>query len=303
MPGLQNNNQLTAFTQMPFRCKDNQTDDFNRFEIHPLDWMNTKNPSAGELPEKLTQIELIWIKKGRGQIEVDGKKNVFADNTVYCITPGRLRRYSIEPGMFGYYLKFTNEFIRLSEAYSKTAAWFDRYQMHSHFAPISISCEIQCELETILQKMKQEYTNYDTGRTELLKGLLNVFMIYLSRNVQATSTENLFSGEMEIVRKFMALINRNYRSKKMVSDYAHDLLVTPNHLNRIVKKITGFSASHHIQQLIMLEAKRQAMYPTLSMKEIAYDLGFDNLAHFSKFFKNNCGKNFTEFKKEIHNHA
>jgi AraC-like DNA-binding protein len=83
----------------------------------------------------------------------------------------------------------------------------------------------------------------------------------------------------------------------MVSDYADDLCVTPNYLNRTVKKTTGYTASHHIQQQIILEAKRQATYFSTSMKRIAYNLGFDNLAHFSKFFKHNCGMNFTDFKR------
>ena len=77
----------------------------------------------------------------------------------------------------------------------------------------------------------------------------------------------------------------------------------PNELARLArnqrtkKKITGSTASHHIQQQIILEAKRQAMYFSTSMKQIAYNLGFDNIAHFSKFFKHNCGMNFTDFKR------
>ena len=87
----------------------------------------------------------------------------------------------------------------------------------------------------------------------------------------------------------------------MVSDYAGQLYVTPNYLNRTVKKITGFTASHHIQQHIITEAKRQAMFSLSSMKEIAYSLGFDNLAHFSKFFKTNSGMSFRDFKKGLVN--
>ena len=48
----------------------------------------------------------------------------------------------------------------------------------------------------------------------------------------------------------------------------------------------------------MLEAKRQAAYSSLTMKEIAYQLGFDDIAHFSKFFKNVSGSSFTDFKKK-----
>ena len=85
----------------------------------------------------------------------------------------------------------------------------------------------------------------------------------------------------------------------MVSDYAKQLYVSTNYLNRVVKKITRLPASHHIQQQIVAEAKSRAMNSDVSMKEIAYSLGFDNLPHFSKFFKNNSGMSLTDFKKEI----
>jgi YesN/AraC family two-component response regulator len=84
----------------------------------------------------------------------------------------------------------------------------------------------------------------------------------------------------------------------MVSDYAGRLSVTPNYLNEIIKKTTGFSAGHHIRQRIVLEAKRQATYSGRCMKEIAYFLGFCDMAHFSKLFKNTTGMNFSYFKKE-----
>jgi AraC family transcriptional activator of pobA len=74
--------------------------------------------------------------------------------------------------------------------------------------------------------------------------------------------------------------------------------VTPNYLTEVVKKVTGNSASYHIQQRMVQEAKRLAMYSDANMKDIAYTLGFDDLSHFSKFFKNAAGMNFTEFKKK-----
>ena len=145
--------------------------------------------------------------------------------------------------------------------------------------------------------MKWEYSNYFNRRMELLKGLLNIFMIYFSRNLKDREPDFVPNREKDLANKFISLMKMNYLSKKLVNDYASLLCVTPNYLNRTIKKITGFTASHHIQQQIIMEAKRQAMYSSVSMKQIAYNLGFDNLAHFSKFFKNNCGMNFTDFKK------
>ena len=124
-------------------------------------------------------------------------------------------------------------------------------------------------------------------------------MIHFSRKLQVGNDEIAYTKDAELVRNFKTLLKKWFITKKLVADYASELCVTPNYLNRTVKKITGFTASHHIQQYIILEAKRQAIHSNVSMKEIAYFLGFDNLAHFSKFFKNNSGMNFTSFKKGL----
>jgi AraC family transcriptional activator of pobA len=60
---------------------------------------------------------------------------------------------------------------------------------------------------------------------------------------------------------------------------------------------TGFSAGHHIRQRVVLEAKRMGRYSDAGMKEIAYNLGFLDSAHFSSFFKTYGGINFSEFKR------
>ena len=76
------------------------------------------------------------------------------------------------------------------------------------------------------------------------------------------------------------------------------LSVTPNYLNEVVKKNTGRTAGHHIRQRVALEAKRMGRYSDIAMKEIAYNLGFSDCGHFSKFFKTATGVNFSDFKKE-----
>ena len=96
----------------------------------------------------------------------------------------------------------------------------------------------------------------------------------------------------------MVSLEKKFKEKKMVADYAAELFITPNYLNGIIKKITGFSAGYHIRQRVVLEAKRLGRYSDAGMKEIAYSLGFEDSSHFSKFFKAVAGMNFSDFKKE-----
>src|SRR5258707_334196 len=96
----------------------------------------------------------------------------------------------------------------------------------------------------------------------------------------------------------MALLKKNFSRTRPVESYAKHLAITPNHLNVVVKECTGQTAGYHVKQRLILEAKRLAVYSNLCMKEIADVLGFSDTAHFSKFFKNCAGLNFSEFKKE-----
>src|SRR5688572_22526164 len=143
-------------------------------------------------------------------------------------------------------------------------------------------------VEEIIKEIESKYGQYFKERSELLKAVSVAFLVYISKNLETGNTEILHSREKQLVRGFMNLLEKNFAKNKMVNDYACQLYVSANYLNRTVKKITGFTASYHIQQQIVSEAKRQALYSSVSMKEIAYNLGFDNLAHFSKFFKNNA---------------
>jgi AraC-like DNA-binding protein len=109
--------------------------------------------------------------------------------------------------------------------------------------------------------------------------------------------EETSSNKMRLFNSFLAKLDKQFKTMKQVAEYANELSVTPSYLTDVVKKVTGFSASYHIQQRMVQEAKRLAMYSDANMKMVAYSLGFDDLSHFSKFFKHAAGINFSEFKK------
>jgi AraC family transcriptional regulator, transcriptional activator of pobA len=265
------------------------------FEIHSIDSIKPTNVS-GATAQKINHFEVLLIKKGNGHLQLDGQDHTLTENSSWCIFPGHFRKLHFTPGAEGYYISFALEFLKLSEGYNNSAAWLEHYM---NVAAGTIYKETLPELETIAHKMKWEYNNCFDKRRDLLKGLLNIFLIYFSRNLNKPTFNDTPNREKELVNKFIGLLKKHFYTRKFVNDYASLLAVTPNYLNRTVKKITGHPTSHHIQQQIILEAKRQAIYSSESMKQIAYSLGFDNPAHFSKFFKNNCGVNFTEYKNQL----
>ena len=102
-----------------------------------------------------------------------------------------------------------------------------------------------------------------------------------------------------IFRQFRNLVEQKYAKWHDVSSYAKQLHITPDHLNRTVKELIGKTAKDFIQDRLVVAAKRELYFSGLSTKEIAYQLGFKETAHFSAFFKKRTGFSPTDFKKRV----
>lgn len=236
--------------------------------------------------------EIVWVQEGSGTCLIDLTQLEITADQVYCITPGQLHQFKANKDLRGYVLTFSPEFLLMSE---DNVGLISRQKYAC--SRTKVSEEMKREMEDLLRKMIREYDNFFLMRSEILKGLLKIFLIYLTRQYVPITAEIEPPRRIELVNKFFSIVEQKYMQHKMVSDYAEELSVSPNHLNEIVKKVSGFPASHHIRQRVLLEAKRLAAYSGASMKEIAYSLGFEDIAHFSKFFKNLSGLNFTSYKK------
>jgi AraC-like DNA-binding protein len=101
-----------------------------------------------------------------------------------------------------------------------------------------------------------------------------------------------------ITRDFRALLTREYKQQKSPADYAGALHLSLSYLNEAVKEMTGFTVSHWIQQEVMLEAKRLLYHSSCTVKEIAYELGYEDPTYFSRLFKKTVGKTPGDFREQ-----
>jgi AraC-like DNA-binding protein len=201
----------------------------------------------------------------------------------------------------GWVLSFSADFLCITEENYDLLFKTGLFYTFTQSPVIHVTEEMQAELEEVILRMQKEYGNFFLLRSEILRGYLKIFLIHLTRQYDQTQFSPPSTRNIELVKNFLSLLEQNFATKKMVADYALKLAVTPNYLNEIIKKSTGYPASDHIKHRVALEAKRHAVYSDVSMKEIAFNLGFDDVAHFSKYFKNATGINFSDFKKTASN--
>lgn len=252
--------------------------------------------------QSLTQdcYEIVWLKKGSGKFRIDLQTQQIFENNVVLLSPGQ--HYMFEPveAVEGYSIRFSQDFLCLAGRETSNSFHSAKHMCETIFPVVQLDNLAQTEIELIVLNMIKEYSNFFKSRTEALQGLLKILMIHLSRKIEIADNFPVSSSNNELLKKFMLLLDKNFINKKMVNDYANDLAVSPNYLNEVIKKGTGFPASYHIQKRIILEAKRLALNSEINMKEIAYKLGYADMAHFSKFFKVNCGINFTDYRKQLY---
>jgi AraC-like DNA-binding protein len=269
------------------------------FEICELrELLNTGYQNSPRVVQQ-ERYHVFWVKSGSGEHQIGTRKLKIRDNMVYFMLPRQVQVLRADSAIEGYMISFTADFLGL------TPNHFNPFSRESLFgtgmAPsvIDVTGELGNNLSDTMVNLQKEYLNYSALKMEILREYLKVFLIHLTRRISQPIPQ--IPGQQlsrtELANKFFNLLQRNFTSKKLVTDYAAMLSVSANYLNVTVKKVSGYPASHHIQQQIIQEAKRQAVYTDKSMKEIAYQLGFEAITHFSKFFKKNEGNNFSLYRK------
>lgn len=249
------------------------------------------------MPHRHQHVEIIWITKGTGFLDIDLKRHKMGNNMLYCIVPGQLHQLEMEEAE-GYIISFPEGLFNSGNDDFELIYRSGLFHLLMRAPGVRVEQAVADEIEDISKKLYRELYNGYLLRSEIIKRYISIFLIHLARQFESSLRVPAQTRNISLVKDFISLVEKKYMCWKLVKEYAYELSVTPNYLNEVVKKISGYPAGYHIRQRIVLEARRQAACPDTSMKQIAYDLGFDDIAHFSKFFKTVYGKNFTDFRKE-----
>jgi len=237
--------------------------------------------------------QVLLIQSGGGQATLDGRIFTLRPMHVVNVPVGVVHGFSFIPGTQGWVLtlaaEILDEVLLASEGLRGVLA---RCTMVRGTAPIRAT----------IKQIFAEYAGRSFGRAHVLRALSAAMIGLVARELAG---ESIGSGaaDSNLFRRFEALLEQHHLERWSVSDYAGALSVTPTHLNRVTRATTGGTASHLILNRMIREARRNLVYTNLPVSTIAYALGFDDPAYFSRVYTSATGMSPRAFRAQIRGEA
>lgn len=264
------------------------------------------NPQNGNLAFKLFSFEdgsyfdhlqrnnyysLIWITEGNGKIKADFSEYNFEQNTLFAFSP-------YQPFMFlsesikGMAIHFHPDFFCIHKHHNEVAC--NGVLFNNIYQPpfIFVDENSAATFKMLMEQMKNEMQNAALAQYELLVSYLKIFLITASRlkTEQQPQAQKAMEDIKEpfILQSLKDAIEKDFKTKHTASDYADALNISAKALAKITKTHFNKTLTDLISERIIIEAKRELYLTNKAIKQIAYELGYQDEYYFSRFFKINA---------------
>ncbi|WP_313090621.1 helix-turn-helix domain-containing protein [Chryseobacterium flavum] len=231
----------------------------------------------------------ILQQEGNFVMEIDFNRITLKGPSLCYVGPGQIHQYIHQKDNRGWFLFVEAELI--PESYREA---LDLHQWIQQYTVVTEN-DIIFDLSTLFEKAEKDPALYIPSITRSLAE--SAVGIIISR-ISGAETEGFkHQGQRySITRQFKKLITDHFKTTKQVQQYADFLNITPLYLNEAVKEVSGYPASFWIQQKILWEARRLLFYTNMDVKQIAFELGYDDPVYFSRFFKKRTGMTALQFR-------
>jgi AraC-like DNA-binding protein len=235
-------------------------------------------------PHRHNYFMILLNENNFGSQLIDFKECDIEPFSVTCLHYGQIHQWLNYDKIEGYILVFENDFFALRyQNYQLSEFSFLTYRHKQPY--IKVSKANFENLKSIALWMVKECKESKTDFDKSLRSLLNLMLLDLNRLFEPIPKNTEFSQALQLIHHFEELIDKYYKEKHFVKDYASIMYVRPNYLNAVCNEVTSLSAGDLIRNRILLEAKRLLIHEQKTVSEIAYELGFEDNSYFGRFFK------------------
>ncbi len=235
---------------------------------------------------------LIWVMNGSGKVTANFNEFDFQENTLFAFAPYQPYMFTTGKPINGIAIYFHFDFFCIHKHQKELEVNGVLYNNVYQPPFVKVDADSAATFKMVCEQIKAEMQNPALAQHELLVAYLKIFLITATRlkTQQQPQSAEIVQDNKEpfILQKLKDAIEDNYKTKHSASDYADLLYISPKALAKITKSHFNKTLSSLINERIIIEAKRELYLTNKSVKEIAYELGYEDEYYFSRFFKINA---------------
>ncbi len=260
----------------------------NKFLV--VEQLDYPNPYDFKIAHRHDYFELILIKKGGGKQQIDLKTTTLTSNNVYVIYPRQIHLLERDNESEGVIIQFRKEIFD----------FLLPLQHHYLYFPnpdLELTDEIFSNLYNLTQNILLLNNKENLSSLSIHKSYsyLKILLITLIELFQEKAVEN----SDHFASKFLQLVSQNIKEKRKVTDYAEMMNMSTEKLTFLCKESFGNTPLKIIHEELILEIKRSILLGNQSLKEIAFDLNFENTSNFSSFVKTATNLSPSELQEQL----
>lgn len=269
------------------------------FTIRRISDFNEEELEHNLMPHLHDYYSIFWIESGEAIHATEFVEYSLKQDTILFVPPGLKHRMYIDKSVSGIYILFNEDFIQYNRTNHVPLKEYRLFNNPDFKSLITVSPEKRRKLRNITELILDEIQNMDDYSQDIVLNLLHLFLLESRRifDQQNQSPKEVQDSTPDVtIIKFKQLIEENFTREKNVSPYAEMLNMNPSCLNELTKRTTGITAGELIRNRVIDETKKLLFSSKMSGKEIAFNLGFDDPAYFSRFFRKYTGLTLKEFR-------
>lgn len=245
-------------------------------------------------PTRTNTHSFIYLTNGEAVMNIGSATYTIYKNECLFVPAGQVFSFNNVDENEGYLCSFNNDFM----AGNASGALFEFLQVWGN-PVVRLDEETSAHVCYLLKRVIGAYAEHGLKRPALLQAYFLAALHEVNGVYTPLQHGKHASTKTALVNNFKKLVFKHIKQKHLVTDYAELLHITPNHLNKVVKQVTGKSPTRWIDETLVTEAKVLLHQTALTIGQVADDIGLQDASYFSRLFKKYEGVTPLQFRQMI----